>query len=67
MSQKTEARLVRAIGQGGRVRVRDEQTGLFVQCCKAWRQSLERGALLSVLVHMRADGECFVLMPLASS
>ena len=56
---------VRAVLEKGRIRLRSESMPRhYVQAPRAWRQSIERGALVTIRAHVRRDSKCLVMLPL---
>lgn len=53
----------RLVSDKGRARLRADD-GRFVQCSRDWRETLSPGAALSIRAHVRADGKCWVFLPL---
>lgn len=55
-----------AVQEKGRIRLRQENTPrpLYVTCPRDWRSQIERGTVLTIVAHVRADGERLVVVPI---
>lgn len=60
---------VRAVNERGRMRLRTEngKPALYVTCPRGWRENLQRGALLTIKGHIRAQGDCVVMLPITGA
>lgn len=51
---------VRVVELKRRLRVQDQESGLFVSCPNEWRESMQPGRVYEMVAHLRADGACYV-------
>jgi hypothetical protein len=58
---------VRVVQEGGRLRLRCVSDNRFVQCPRAWRDTLPVGVPITLDAKLRADGECYVYAPAAGT